>query len=266
MRSLTRLALVAAAMALGGQHRGPASAARTQGENDAGIQAAADQATAELQSWAGRNPTLVDSTIGVDILVYVHVFYAKDTGEGKLTNQQALDQVKWLNYSFGGGQGGAKTRFDFVYRSYENIPVETRLVDVSGNTHGDGSDYGPRTRTLMGGNHVGGVSVLNLYVADLPGGTFGVSTFPQYAAGNPRLDGIWIDRGTWRGTPKEGTHFTYQGDTAVHEAGHWIGALAHTDTSGRCLPNFMSYASDSCMTSFNRPQATRMSNAWSRYR
>lgn len=176
MRSLTRLALVAAAMALVGSIAAPASAARTQGENDAGIQAAADQATAELQSWAGRNPTLVDSTIGVDILVYVHVFYDKDTGEGKLTNQQALDQVKWLNYSFGGGQGGAKTRFDFVYRSYENIPVETRLVDVSGNTHGDGSDYGPRTRKLMGGNHVGGVSVLNLYVADLPGGTFGVST------------------------------------------------------------------------------------------
>lgn len=265
MGPLRRLLTVGTiAMALGGV-AGPASATQAPDAYEAGIQASADQVTAELERWTRQNPAQANATVGVDISVYVHIFYDRDTGDGKLTNQQALDQVRWLNYSFGAGQGGAKTRFDFVYKSYENIPLESRVVDVSGNTHGDGSDYGPRTRQLMRDNHVGGVSVLNIYVADLPG-VFGVATFPQYAAGNPNLDGIWIDRGVWRHTPNEGTHYTFQGDIAVHETGHWIGALAHTNVTSECVPNFMSYAQDSCKNSFTRRQATRMSNAWSRYR
>ena len=68
-------------------------------------------------------------------------------------------------------------------------------------------------------------------------------------------------------TPGDGPAFTAQGDTAVHEVGHWIGALAHTSTdSSKCLRNFMSYSSDACMRAFTRGQADRMSSAWTRYR
>lgn len=248
----------------------PASASPARdGQPEAALQASVDQVTRELAVFDRVEPRAAASRVGVDIPVYVKVFYDRQTGAGKLTHQQALDQVKWLNHSYHAGQDkdGAKTRFDFVFKAYKNIPVDSRRVDISGNTNGNGANYNSeRTKRLMRDHHDGGVSTLNLYVADLPGSTLGISTFPQFAKAHPGLDGIWIDRATWRSTPGEGGAFTSQGDTAVHEVGHWIGALAHTDTSGACRVNFMSYASDACMTSFTKAQAKRMSSAWSRYR
>lgn len=240
------------------------------GQPEVAVQASADQVTRELASFDAANPRLAVAQAGVDIPVYVKVFYDRQTGAGKLTYSQALDQVKWLNHSYSGGQGGVGTRFDFVFKGYKNIPVDSRRVNLSGNSNGNGSTYNSRVRSLMRNHHDGGAKTLNLYVADIyqtgVSGLLGKSTFPQYAKANTSYDGVWVDKAAWRSTPNEGGAFSAQGDTAVHEVGHWIGALAHTDTSGACRANFMSYASDACMTSFTSGQADRMSSAWTRYR
>lgn len=241
------------------------------GQSEAAIQAGAGQVTRELASFSAAEPRRAAAEVGVDIPVYVKVFYDRQTGAGKLTNAQALAQVTWLNHSYSGGQGGVGTRFDFVFKGYKNIPVDSRRVNLSGNDGGNGSTYNSRVRGLMSSHHDGGAKTLNLYVADIyqtgVSGLLGKSTFPQYAKAHASYDGVWVDRAAWRSTPDEGGSFSGQGDTAVHEVGHWIGALAHTSTdSSRCLTNFMSYSSDSCMRAFTRSQADRMSSAWTRYR
>jgi hypothetical protein len=217
----------------------------------------------ELDRWAAANPALAAKAGRVTIPVWVKVFYDRQTGAGKLTNAQALAQVQWMNHSFAGGQSSAaaNTRFRFSYQGYNNIPVDSRSVDITPAT-GNGADWPARTQTLMRQHHNGGVGTLNIYVADI--NALGAASTPRFAGGHPNIDGVWVDRSAWRGVPA-GPDAYDQGDTAVHETGHWL-SLGHGDTSGACVDNFMSYAPDPCMDRFNGTQATRMSRAWTRYR
>jgi hypothetical protein len=217
----------------------------------------------ELDRWAAANPALAAQTGRVTIPVWVKVFYDRQTGAGKLTNAQALAQVQWLNHSFAGGQSSAaaNTRFRFEYRGYNNIAVDSRSVDITPAT-GNGADWPARTQTLMRQHHNGGVGTLNIYVADI--NALGAASTPRFAGAHPNIDGVWVDRSAWRGVAA-GADAYDQGDTAVHEVGHWL-SLGHGDTSGACVANFMSYAPDPCMNRFTGTQATRMSNAWTRYR
>ena len=244
-------------------------------DEDPGFDAGVAQVTRELAADPSARAA-AERAVGVDIKVYYKVFYDRQTGKGKLTYEQALNQTKWLNHSYSGGQGGVATRFDFVLGGYKNIAVDSRRVNLDNTTAGNGATYvSERTKSLMRNHHDGGAATLNVYVADLVGdgvdgpqgnGLIGKSTFPQYAKAHPNVDGVWYDRGAIRGTAGDGTSRNSTGDVLVHEVGHWIGALAHTDTSGACRANFMSYASDACMTSFTSGQADRMSSAWTRYR
>ncbi|HUQ72701.1 MAG TPA: zinc metalloprotease [Planctomycetaceae bacterium] len=140
-------------------------------------------------------------------------------------------------------------------------------------------------------------SFLNIYSTGLSQiGLLGYATFPWNLRRNPDLDGVVIGFDTLPG----GTATPYdEGDTAVHEVGHWCG-LYHTFQGGcskrndnvsdtpaesaaffgctfvqpdSCpaagldpIFNFMDYSDDACLDNFTAGQAARMLKMLTTYR
>jgi Pregnancy-associated plasma protein-A len=220
--------------------------------------------------------------------VYVHV--VTDGAIGSLTTKQINDQIRVLNVTFAGGEGGADTGFSF------RLAGVTR-TDNAGwfYANPNGVDQHSMKRTL----HQGGPEALNLY-STTAGDFLGWAYLPDIVTkpGQAYLDGVVIDWESMLGTSTTYAGRFDQGETATHEVGHWLN-LEHTffggcnakgdfvaDTPAQKTPtsgcpegkdtcsapgldpihNYMDYSFDSCYTEFTPGQTQRMRDAWLLFR
>lgn len=212
------------------------------------------------------------------IKVAFHVIYYTQGSQeiGKLTLQQVQNQIDWLS------------------AAYDNLDFELHDVTYTNNsswyfmTPGSAAESACKNALSVDSSRY-----LNIYSVD-GGGLLGWATFPWDQAANPKLDGVVIAQSSIPGNPPP----YGEGDTAVHEVGHWCG-LYHT-FQGRCSPrgdlvadtpaertatsgcptgkdtcrqpgldpieNYMDYSYDSCMFRFSEGQYTRMSEQLQLYR
>ena len=228
-------------------------------------------------------------TFRVTVPTYVHIVYQAD-GTGNVSDAAVRDQIQVLNMTFGGFEGGVATGFRF---------------DLAGITRTANTEWylaGPSTsgeRAMKRALKQGGDNALNLYLTTA-GPYLGWAYYPNQTEhnGSAYLDGIVVDWESMRGTSDRYAGRYDQGETATHEAGHWLN-LAHTfeggcnnwgdhvdDTPAELTPtsgcpagkdtctepgldpihNYMDYSYDSCYTEFTPLQALRMQDAWLRYR
>lgn len=229
----------------------------------------------------------------VRIPVYVHVIKGTHRGERKIAGPA---RVRWmlrvLNRGFHGGESRANTptRYTFVLRHIDYTRREGWYHAYL---------YGPRNAKMRKGLHRGGKRALNIYLngGGPPGRpVLGWSTFPWRQRQHTRLDGVAVN---WRAMPWGTLRRYHQGDSIIHEVGHWMG-LFHTFQGG-CTPpgdmvadtpyereasyacnthsdscpdqpgldpvhNFMDYSWDSCMNQFTPGQVARMDRAFAKYR
>jgi hypothetical protein len=226
------------------------------------------------------------STFSAVVDVYFHVI--TDGSVGSLTTRQINDQIRVLNKTFGGQEGGSYTGFSF------------QLAGVTRTDNGWWYDAKPGAeKDFKKSLKQGDDGDLNVYSTS--GYLYlGWAYYPQITESKqPYLDGIVID---WRTVPGASSAYAGaydQGETLTHEAGHWLN-LAHTfnggcsepgdfvdDTPAMSVPtggcpagkdscpdmpgldpihNYMDYSFDSCYTEFTDGQTQRMRDAWLLYR
>jgi hypothetical protein len=224
----------------------------------------------------------------VAVPLYFHV--VTDGSIGALTNAQIAAQVDVLNTTFAGGEGGAATGFEF---------------QLAGVTRTDNAGWfyanpgGTNEHTMKRTLRRGGANALNLY-STTAGDFLGWAYLPSIVSkpGQAYLDGIVVDWESMLGTSSTYAGEFDLGETATHEAGHWLN-LEHTfyggcnakgdfvdDTPAQKVPtsgcpegkdtcrapgldpihNYMDYSFDSCYTEFTPGQSQRMRDAWLFYR
>jgi hypothetical protein len=250
---------------------------------DVAREPALDQVVAELPASAkGKG----GKKFRASVPVYFHVVHAG--GVGNISSAVIRDQMQVLNAAFAGFYGGAATGFSF------------ELVEVTRTDHAAWHAAGPGTpeeRAMKETLHKGGWNALNLY-ATTAGAYLGWAYFPGLPDARQSLDGIVVD---WESMPGASTRYAGRydlGQTATHEAGHWI-HLHHTFNGGcnnwgdyvddtppqrvatRGCPvgqdscrepgldsihNYMDYSYDSCYSEFTPGQVARMQDAWLYYR
>jgi hypothetical protein len=215
------------------------------------------------------------------IPVYVHVM-RDNAGNGDVSNARISEQIAVLNRTYGGQESSsaANTGFTFTLAGIDRFN--------NTNWHQDKQSKTYRSRTRQGG-----ANALNMWLVNF--NYLGVATFPWDYASNPGVDGVRVQYTSLPG----GSATNYNlGETATHEAGHWLG-LYHTFQGG-CTPsndqvsdtpaqgsatngcpagrdscalagldpihNYMDYSYDSCYTQFSGGQASRMSSMYTAYR
>jgi hypothetical protein len=225
------------------------------------------------------------------IQTWVHVISAGSGFEnGEVPDTMIRAQMRVLNESYNGRTGGANTGFGF------ELAGVTRTVNADWFTQfASNFDVELAAKTAL---RRGGPGTLNIYLVDATP-WLGWAYFPSILNSDfADLDGVVVD---YRSLPGGPFAIYSEGDTATHEAGHWL-ALYHTfdghcskagdyvaDTPAELSPafncpvgrdtclgtanpgldpitNFMDYSQDSCMYEFTAGQGARMQAAWAAFR
>ncbi len=149
------------------------------------------------------------------IVIDVQFIHITDGNEGRITEQQRLDQVDVLNRAL------APAGVLFTYN-----PAQVKAVD---NAAWFGMDYNSaEEHQAKNALHASPERHLNFYTAGITGGLLGWATFPWDLTGDRDRDGVVILHESLPG----GTAAPYNlGNTAVHEVCHWLG-LFHTFQGG----------------------------------
>ncbi len=216
----------------------------------------------------------------VTIPVYVHVIN-KGTGitNGDVPSTAITQQLSVLNSAF------------------SNTPFVFSLVSVDRTTNATWFTAGPSTSAesqMKNALRKGQANALNLYTNSPGGGLIGWATFPQNYKASPKLDGVVMHYGAMPG----GSLVPYnEGDSTVHEVGHWLGLnhiencggsdgvadtpaysysapLTCTEGADTCptiagldpVHNYMSYSDDACIFEFTPGQVARMDSLAATYR
>jgi hypothetical protein len=218
----------------------------------------------------------------VTVPTWVHV--VSDGAIGNVSSAAINDQIQVLDMTFGGFEDGVRTGFNF------DLVGVTRTDNAAWHYAG----FGREERAMKRALHRGGTDTLNIYLTTA-GAYLGWAYLPDIVThGNAYLDGIVVDWESLRGTSSRYAGAYDQGETATHEAGHWLN-LEHTfyggcnakgdfvaDTPAMLVPtngcpaskdtcpepgldpihNYMDYSYDSCYTEFTAGQTARMQDAW----
>jgi hypothetical protein len=224
---------------------------------------------------------------GGTIPVYFHVVYSRNTRTGaetgNISDTMIAGQIRVLNSSF------IRTGWQFTLAGVTRTNNGTWFAEC-----GSSSVLSQMRSALRQGS----ADDLNIFTCN-PNGFLGTATLPASYASQPSIDGVVVGYGTLPG----GTFAPYnEGDTAVHETGHWMG-LFHTfqggcvrsstggdlvaDTPAEKTPafgcpvgrdscrnitgldpidNFMDYTDDACMFNFTAGQDLRMDAQFTAYR
>jgi hypothetical protein len=238
-----------------------------------------------------RAKGVAEADFSATVPVYFHV--VTDGSIGSLTNAQIDRQIRILNQTFSGAEGGADSGFTFV------LAGVTR-TDNADWFYGVGGLGGNEEHDMKAAFHQGGPNALNLYSTTAGELYLGWAYLPEITTkpGQEYLDGVVFDWETIPGTSDKYAGEFDEGDTATHEVGHWLN-LEHTfyrgcssggdyvaDTPPEKTPtdgcpagkdtctapgldpihNYMDYSFDSCYTEFTPGQVQRMRDAWLFYR
>ena len=260
-------------------------------------EAAAVQYEESLKAFKSRrNNGQARRTGAVTVGVYFHVINKGDGIEnGDVSNKMLRDQIDVLNAAYAGLDPSS-------VKSSANTPFRFEIVGIDHTTNEAwfNSEFGsPEEREMKEALHAGGAETLNFYVNNAGGVLLGWSTFPFEYGSDPTQDGIVVLYSSLPGGDCCDDRVYNQGDTATHEAGHWLG-LFHTfqggcgtnyndfvsDTPSERSPafecpvgrdtcpkpgldpieNFMDYTEDSCMYQFTAGQSERMEALTAQYR
>ncbi len=223
----------------------------------------------------------------VTVPTWVHV--VSDGAIGNVSDRAINEQIRVLDMTFGGFEGGVATGFNF------ELAGVTRTDNATWHYADDFANESAMKQALKRG----GDNTLNMYVTTA-GAYLGWAYYPSITdnATYSYLDGVVIDWESMRGTSTTYAGRYDQGETGTHEVGHWLN-LAHTfegkcgsqgdfvaDTPSERTPtsgcpvgkdtcpapgldpihNYMDYSYDNCYTEFTAGQTARMQDAWAFWR